>query len=145
MCRLFWSRAKSHAVLGGTLGENAAWCSCHSSSAQADGCGLSPAAGPALHVVLCGHQSVFSSPPGEANVSTPRIFPGTLLQSTSSNHAWRVARSFSVTPAIPFGINSRRCFVPLLPGPPSRVSNGAELPPIVGSCVKHRHCLPWGS
>ena len=64
MCRRFWSRAKSCAVLGGTLGENAAWCSSHGSSAQADGCGLSPAAGPARHVVLCGHRSVFSSPPG---------------------------------------------------------------------------------
>jgi len=63
MCRLFWSRAKSCAVLGGTLGENAAWCSGHCSSAQADGCGLSPAAGPVRHVVLCGHRSVFSSPP----------------------------------------------------------------------------------
>jgi len=61
---VFWSHVKSRAVLGGTLGENAAWCSCHGSSAQADGCGLSPAAGPARHVVLCGHWSVFSSPPG---------------------------------------------------------------------------------
>jgi len=78
MCSRFWSRAKSNAVLGGTLGENAAWCSCHGSSTQTDGCGLSPAAGPAWHVVLCGHRSVFSSPPGEANVSPPRIFPRTL-------------------------------------------------------------------
>ena len=61
---VFWSHAKSRAVLGGTLGENAAWCSGHGSSAQEDGCGLSPAAGPARHVVLCGHRSVFSSPPG---------------------------------------------------------------------------------
>ena len=60
---VFWSHAKSSAVLGGTLGENAAWCSGHGSSAQEDGCGLSPAAGPARHVVLCGHRSVFSSPP----------------------------------------------------------------------------------
>ena len=64
MCSRFWSRAKSLAVLGGTLGENAAWCSGHGSSVQADGCGLSPAAGPAQHVVLCGHRSVFTSPPG---------------------------------------------------------------------------------
>jgi hypothetical protein len=69
-----WSHAKSRAVLGGTLGENAAWCSGHGSSAQEDGCGLSPAAGPARHVVLCGHRSVFSSPPGRQNVSPPRIF-----------------------------------------------------------------------
>ena len=69
-----WSHAKSRAVLGGTLGENAAWCSGHGSSVQADGCGLSPAAGPARHVVLCGHRSVFSSPPGRRNVSPPRIF-----------------------------------------------------------------------
>jgi hypothetical protein len=61
---VFWSHAKSRDVLGGTLGENAAWCSGHGSSAQSDGCGLSPAAGPARHVVLCGHRSVFSSPPG---------------------------------------------------------------------------------
>ena len=61
---VFWSHAKSRVVLGGTLGENAAWCSGHGSSAQEDGCGLSPAAGPARHVVLCGHRSVFSSPPG---------------------------------------------------------------------------------
>jgi len=61
---VFWSHAKSSDVLGGTLGENAAWCNGHGSSTQADGCGLSPAAGPALHVVLCGHRSVFSSPPG---------------------------------------------------------------------------------
>jgi hypothetical protein len=47
-----WSHAKSSAVLGGTLGENEAWCICHGSSAQSDGCGLSPAAGPAWHVVL---------------------------------------------------------------------------------------------
>jgi hypothetical protein len=59
---VFWSHAKSRDVLGGTLGESAAWCSGHGSSAQADGCGLSPAAGPARHVVLCGHRSVFSSP-----------------------------------------------------------------------------------
>ena len=71
---VFWSDAKSRAVLGGTLGENAAWCSGHGSSAQEDGCGLSPAAGPARHVVLCGHRSVFSSPPGRRNVSPPRIF-----------------------------------------------------------------------
>jgi hypothetical protein len=61
---VFWSHAKSRDVLGGTLGENAAWCSGHGSSTQADGCGLSPAAGPARHVVLCGHRSVISSPPG---------------------------------------------------------------------------------
>jgi hypothetical protein len=71
---VFWSHAKSRVVLGGTLGENAAWCSDHGSSAQADGCGLSPAAGPERHVVLCGHRSVFSSPPGRQNVSPPRIF-----------------------------------------------------------------------
>ena len=71
---VFWSDAKSRAVLGGTLGENAAWCSGHGSSAQEDGCGLSPAAGPARHVVLCGHRSVFSSPPGRQNASPPRIF-----------------------------------------------------------------------
>ena len=71
---VFWSHAKSRVVLGGTLGENAAWCSGHGSSAQEDGCGLSPAAGPARHVVLCGHRSVFSSPPGRRNVSPPRIF-----------------------------------------------------------------------
>jgi hypothetical protein len=61
---VFWSHGKSRAVLGGTLGENAAWFNGHGSSVQADGCGLSPAAGPAWHVVLCGHRSVFSSPPG---------------------------------------------------------------------------------
>ncbi len=71
---VFWSHAKSSAVLGGTLGENAACCSCHGSSTQEDGCGLSPAAGPARHVVLCGHRTVFSSPPGRQNVSPPRIF-----------------------------------------------------------------------
>jgi hypothetical protein len=71
---VFWSHAKSRVVLGGTLGENAAWCSGHGSSAQEDGCGLSPAAGPARHVVLCGHRSVFSSPPGRQNASPPRIF-----------------------------------------------------------------------
>jgi hypothetical protein len=73
MCRCLWSHTKSFALFGGTLGENTAWCSCHGSSAQEDGCGLSPAAGPALHVVFCGHRSVFSSPL-EANVSPPRIF-----------------------------------------------------------------------
>ncbi len=78
MCSRFWSRAKSLTVLGGTLGENVAWYSCHGSSAQVDGCGLSPATGPVLHVVLCGHRNVFSSPPGESNVSAPRIFPRTL-------------------------------------------------------------------
>ena len=57
------------------------------------------------------------------------------VQSTSSNHAWSVARSLSVTPVIPFGIDSRRCFVPLLPGPPSRASTGVALPPM-GSCVR---------
>jgi hypothetical protein len=61
MCRRFWSHAKSSGLLGGTLGENVAWCSCHGSSTQADGCGLSPAAGPAWHVVFCGHLIVFSS------------------------------------------------------------------------------------
>ena len=71
---VFWSDAKSSAVLGGTLGENAAWCSGHGSSAQEDGCGLSPAAGPARHVVLCGHRSVFSSPPGRRMFSSPRTF-----------------------------------------------------------------------
>ena len=71
---VFWSHAKSRVVLGGTLGENAAWCSGHGSSAQEDGCGLSPAAGPARHVVLCGHRSVFSSPPGRQSASPPRIF-----------------------------------------------------------------------
>ncbi len=72
---VFWTHAKSRAVLGGTLGENAAWCSGHGSSAQADGCGLSPAAGPARHVVLCGHRSVFSTPPGpEANVRLLTFF-----------------------------------------------------------------------
>ena len=71
---VFWSHGKSRAVLGGTLGENAAWCNCHGSSAQEDGCGLSPAAGPAWHVVLCGHLSVFSSPPGRRMFSSPRIF-----------------------------------------------------------------------
>jgi hypothetical protein len=74
---VFWSHAKSRAVLGGTLGENAAWFSGHGSSAQADG--LSPAAGPARHVVLCGHRSVLSSPPEgcflrEANVRLLTFF-----------------------------------------------------------------------
>ncbi len=45
-------------------GENAAWCSGHGPPAQADGRGPPPAAGPAWHVVLCGHRSIFSSPPG---------------------------------------------------------------------------------
>ena len=45
-------------------GENAAWCSGHGPPAQADGRGPPPAASPARHVVLCGHRSVFSSPPG---------------------------------------------------------------------------------
>jgi hypothetical protein len=60
-------------------GENAAWCSGHGPPTQADGRGPPPAADPARHVVLCGHRSVFSSPPGEANVSPPHIFPRTLL------------------------------------------------------------------
>jgi len=72
---VFWSHAKSSVVLGGTLGENAAWCSGHGSSAQEDGCGLSPAAGPSRHVVLCGHRSVFSR--GD-ECSPPHIFPRTL-------------------------------------------------------------------
>jgi hypothetical protein len=71
---VFWSHAKSRAVLGGTLGENAAWCSGHGSSAQEDGCGLSPAAGPAWHVVLCGHRSVFSSPPGRRMFASSHFF-----------------------------------------------------------------------
>jgi len=83
---VFWSHAKSRAVLGGTLGENAAWCSGHGSSAQEDGCGLSPAAGPARHVVLCGHRSVFSSPPGRQSASPPRIFPRTLGGSYRVNY-----------------------------------------------------------
>ena len=70
MCRRFWSHAKSLALLGGTLGENVAWCSGHGSSAQADGCGLSQAAGPARHVVLCGHRSVFTSGRRIAHFST---------------------------------------------------------------------------
>jgi hypothetical protein len=45
-------------------GENAARCSGHGPPAQADGRGPPPAADPARHVVLCGHRSVFSSPPG---------------------------------------------------------------------------------
>ncbi len=45
-------------------GENAAWCSGHGPPAQVDGRGPPPAASPARHVVLCGHRSVFSSPPG---------------------------------------------------------------------------------
>ncbi len=60
-------------MLGGTLGENAAWCSGHGSSAQVDGCGLSLPAGPAWHVVFCGHLSVFSSPPG-GRMSRPLAF-----------------------------------------------------------------------
>jgi hypothetical protein len=64
MCRWFWSRTKSLTVLGGTLGENAVWCISHGSSAQENGCGLSLAAGPTWHVVLCCHLGVFSSPPG---------------------------------------------------------------------------------
>jgi len=71
---VFWSHAKSRAVLGGTLGENTAWCSGHGSSAQEDGCGLSPAAGPARHVVLCGHRSVFSSPPGRRMFASSHFF-----------------------------------------------------------------------
>ena len=43
------------------------------SSAQADGCGLSSAAGPAMDVVLCCHRSVYSSPPGRRMFSPPRI------------------------------------------------------------------------
>ena len=65
-------------MLGGTLGENAAWCSGHGSSTQEDGCGLSPAAGPARHVVLCGHRSVFSSPPGRQMFAAPNYFRGRL-------------------------------------------------------------------
>jgi hypothetical protein len=84
---VFWSHAKSRAVLGGTLGENAAWCSDHGSSAQEDGCGLSPAAGPARHVVLCGHRSVFSSPPGRQNASPPRIF-STNPHLATSRESW---------------------------------------------------------
>ncbi len=71
---VFWSHAKTRVVLGGTLGENAAWCSCHGSSSQEDGCGLSPAAGPAWHVVLCGHWSVFSSPPGRRMFASSHFF-----------------------------------------------------------------------
>ena len=85
-----WSRAKSLTVLGGTLGENEAWCSGHGSSSQADGCGLSPAVGPSLHVVLCGHRSVFSSPPGRRNVSPPCIFSANpLVQCQPPLHAGR--------------------------------------------------------
>jgi hypothetical protein len=80
MCRRFWSHAKSRVLLGGTLGENAAWCSGHGSSAQADGCGLSPAAGPARHVVFCGHRSVFSSPPGRRMSRPLAFFPRTLIR-----------------------------------------------------------------
>ena len=71
---VFWSHAKSNAVLGGTLGENAAWSSCHGSSTQEDGCGLSPAAGPAWHVVLYGHRSVFRSPPGRRMFASSHFF-----------------------------------------------------------------------
>ena len=49
------------------------------------------------------------------------------VQSTSSNHAWRVARSFSVMPVISFGISNRRCIVPLPPRSPSRVNRGTDL------------------
>ena len=62
---------------------------------QADGCGLSPAAGPARHVVLCGHRSVFSSPPGRRMFRLLTFFhepsllvmPFTLL-SASSTWTW---------------------------------------------------------
>jgi hypothetical protein len=36
-----------------------------------------------------------------------------LVQSTSSNHDWRVTRSFSLNPLIPIGMSSRTCCVPL--------------------------------
>jgi hypothetical protein len=57
------------------------------------------------------------------------------VQSTSSSHACRVARSLSDTPVIPLGISSRRCLVPLLPGP-SRVSSGVGLCFSLASCVR---------
>jgi hypothetical protein len=88
---VFWSHAKSRSVLGGTLGENAAWCSGHGSSTQEDGCGLSPAAGPTRHIVLCGHQSVFSSPPGRRMFASSHFFPRTLHCHSES---WSVVVTF---------------------------------------------------
>jgi len=75
MCRWFWSHVKSHTLLGGTLGENSG----HGSSTQEDGCGLSPVTGPAWHVVFCGHQSVFSRPPGSRMSRPLAFFPRTLI------------------------------------------------------------------
>ncbi len=59
-------------MLGGTLGENAAWCIGHVSSAQADGCDL------VSRRVLRSLERL-QQPSGEANVSPPRIFPRTLI------------------------------------------------------------------
>ena len=76
MCRLFWSHAKNSTLLGGTLGENAAWCIGHGSSTQADGCGLSQAAGPVPHVVFSvwsPGRIVFSIPSG-GRMSRPLAF-----------------------------------------------------------------------
>jgi hypothetical protein len=87
---VFWSRAKSLAVLGGTLGENAAWYIGHGSSSQADGCGLSPAAGPAWHVVLCGHRIVFSSPPGRRMFHLLAFFHEPMLSLDISGAFWHV-------------------------------------------------------
>jgi hypothetical protein len=47
------------------------------------------------------------------------------VQSTSSNQAWKVTRSHSVTPLIPLGISIWMCFVPLLSD--SLFNNGTRL------------------
>ena len=41
-------------------------------------------------------------------------------------------------PLIPIGISIRRCLVPLLPGPPSRVSSGTGLRAVAVSCIRLR-------
>ena len=58
------------------------------------------------------------------------------IQSTSSNHAWRVTRSFSLNPLTPLGISSRICCVPLPSG--SLFSLGAGRLSLTKSCVRLR-------
>jgi hypothetical protein len=58
------------------------------------------------------------------------------VQSTSSNQAWRVTRSFSFTPWIPLGMSRRICCVPLLSC--SLVSIGTKRLSLTISCVRLR-------
>jgi hypothetical protein len=83
-------------------GENAACCSGHGSSAQEDGCGLSQAAGPARHVVLCGLQQ----PSGEAKCFASSHFfhePSVHFSSVGAGMVWGGGFFSSSSSGIEFG------------------------------------------